>query len=178
MSEEAALIHLQEQPVLCIRGAVPVASLGPAFGERLGALRAHLAHMGIQATGAPFVCYHAFGPDEADVELGVPIAQALPGGSEIRAGHLPGGPALVTDHFGPHKQLGAAYKRVHEAVAAGGFTPSGPAWEIYEWIDLNRPAGPDQAVAPHEGHTRLVQPVLAPVGDAGNARSESAGLRP
>lgn len=178
MSEAAALIHLQEQPVLSIRGAVPVAALGPAFGERLGALRAHLARVGVQATGAPFVCYHAFGPEESDVELGVPIAQALPGGSEIQAGRLPGGPALVTDHFGPHRQLGAAYKRVHQAMAAGGFTPSGPAWEIYKWIDLNRPASQDHAVAANEGHTRLVQPVTAPVEDTGNARSGSAEGRP
>ncbi|SMB97591.1 hypothetical protein [Deinococcus hopiensis] len=163
MSGSTALIQLQEQPTLSIRGQVRIAILGAAYGERLSALRVYLLQEGIWVTGSPFVRYHTFGEEKADAELGVPLAQAWPGLGEVKAGRLPGGPALVTEHIGAHVELGKAYRRVQQAVTAGGFTPNGPAWEVYKWIDVTHFGGPgrEHGFAASEGHTRLVQPLLA-----------------
>ncbi|GAA5533031.1 GyrI-like domain-containing protein [Deinococcus aluminii] len=163
--ESTTLIQLQEQPTLTIRGQVRIEALGAAYGERLRALRAYLLQEGLRVTGAPFVRYHTFGAEETDVELGVPIAQEWPGRDEIKAGHLPGGPALVTEHVGAHVDLGKAYQRVRQAMTAEGFTPNGPAWEVYEWIDVNEDPERERAFAASEGHTRLVQPLLEEVQD-------------
>lgn len=162
MSESTRLIHLQEQTTLSIRGQVPIADLTTAQGERLRALRAYLTRESIPVAGAPFVRYHTFGDQETDVELGVPLVREAQGQAEIQAGHLPGGPALVTEHVGAHDRLGEVYGRLHQAMSAGGHTPNGAAWEVYEWIDLAHDEGQQSRPPPTEWQTRLIQPVNGP----------------
>jgi hypothetical protein len=43
-------------------------------------------------------------------------------------------------------------------VAAHG-GPNGPAWEVYEWIDLTREPDPQSWPAPADWRTLLVQPI-------------------
>lgn len=159
MSEAPVLVQLTPQPTLSIRGVVPVATLGASHGERLSALRTHLGKARLAAAGPPFVRYHTFGEHETDVEVGVPLLEEAPGEGDVRAGRLPGGAALVTEHHGAHRELGRAYGRLHQALGAANLVPDGAAWEIYEWIDLSRDEDPPERARTTHGHTRLVQPV-------------------
>jgi len=159
MSEATTLIHLQQQPTLSLRGTVLIADLGTSHGARLRALQSYLVQENIPVIGPPFVRYHTFGDRETDVEVGVPVAQEQAGTGDIQAGHLPGGPALVTEHIGAHDQLGKVYGRVRQAMLSQKRAPNGAAWEVYEWIDLLRDQGLSPAPDPSEWHTRLVQPL-------------------
>ncbi|HEX8229847.1 MAG TPA: GyrI-like domain-containing protein [Chloroflexia bacterium] len=157
-NEDAHLQQLELQPVLSIRGTIPVAELGATMGERLGALSSYLQQSGARPAGPPYVLYHTFGDTQTDFELGVPLREPVAGEGEISSGELPGGPAVTTWHTGPHDKLGEAYARIAAWMKEQDREPDGPGWEVYHWIDLsgeNDPATQDHS----SGTIQLVQPV-------------------
>jgi effector-binding domain-containing protein len=146
------------QPMVSIRKKIPVTELMQVQGESLQRLWRFLQQNGIAPAGPPFVRYHSFGDAETDVEIGVPVPDEVAGAGEITAGELPGGPAIVTVHLGAHDRLGDAYKRIEDRLSAQG-ERAGPAWEVYEWIDLTREPDPSTWPAPADWRTELVQPI-------------------
>ncbi|MDQ5825353.1 MAG: GyrI-like domain-containing protein [Chloroflexota bacterium] len=157
-NNDVELRQLEPQPTLIIRGTIQVADLGATVGERLGALSSYLQQSGARPAGPPFVRYHTFGDTHTDFELGVPLVEPVAGEGEISRGELPGGPAATTWHTGPHVKLGEAYARIAAWLQEQEREPSGPAWEVYHWIDLsgeNDPSTSDQS----SGTTQLVQPI-------------------
>jgi effector-binding domain-containing protein len=150
--------ELTPQPVLSIRQTIPIADLTTAQGESLHELWRLLRDRGITPAGTPFVRYHTFGDGETDVEIGVPVADAVVGEGRVVATELPGGRAVTTVHLGAHDRLGEAYNRLGEGVAAHG-QANGPAWEVYQWIDLTQEPDPASWPAPSDWRTELVQPV-------------------
>jgi effector-binding domain-containing protein len=152
------LREIDPQPVLSIRATIPTAQLGEAMGDRIAALRGYLQQSGIQPAGPPFVRYHTFEATETDMEMGVPVAEPVAGEGRIAAGELPGGPAAATLHTGAHEKLGEAYGRIAEWVQEHGREPSGPAREVYYWIDLSQDQDPSTG-DPSTWRTELIQPI-------------------
>jgi effector-binding domain-containing protein len=155
---DVELRQLDPQPVLSIRSTIRTEQLGETMGDRIGALRAYLQQSGAQPSGPPFVRYHTFEPTETDFEMGVPVAEPVAGEGRIEAGELPGGPAAATLHTGAHDKLGEAYGRIAEWLKEQGREPSGPAREVYFWIDLSRDQDPSTS-DPSTWRTELIQPV-------------------
>jgi effector-binding domain-containing protein len=148
----------EPQPVLSVRQTVPVAELTQAQGASLYELWRLLSDQGVAPAGPPFVRYHTFGDVETDVEIGVPVGDAAAGAGRISRGELSGGRAVTTVHLGAHDRLSDAYDRIEEWLAKHG-QPAGPAWEVYEWIDLTREPDVSSWPAPADWRTQLVQPV-------------------
>jgi effector-binding domain-containing protein len=146
------------QPVLSVRRTVPIAELTTAQSENLHELWDVLRIRGVAPAGPPFVRYHTFGEVETDVETGVPVAEPVDGQGRVSAGELPGGRAVVTVHLGSHDRLGEAYKRIGDWLAANG-EADGPAWEVYEWIDLREEPDLSRWPAPADWRAQLVQPI-------------------
>jgi effector-binding domain-containing protein len=149
------------QPVVSIRKQIPVAELMQVQGESLHRLWSFLRERGVAPVGAPFVRYHTFGDADTDVEIGVPVPAGVAGEDGtggVAVGELPGGRAAVTVHLGAHDRLGDAYTRIEEWLAEHG-DRSGPAWEVYEWIDLAQEPDPSAWPAPAGWRTELVQPI-------------------
>ena len=154
-------IHVEErepEPVLSIRQTIPVSELTQAQGASLHELWRLLRDRGIAPAGPPFVRYHTFGEAETDVETGVPVSAKVEGAGRVTASELPGGRAIRTEHLGGHDRLGEAYGRIQEWLDTRG-TARGPAWEVYEWIDLTRDPDPATWAPPAEWRTQLVQPI-------------------
>jgi effector-binding domain-containing protein len=147
------------QPVLSIRTTVPVAELAGAQGERLRALWSFMDRRGVTPAGPPFVRYHTFGETETDLEVGIPVAQAVAGEGRVAAGELPGGPAATTWHLGSHDGLAGAYARLGSWLEANRRQADGAAWEVYWWIDPSVEPDPAAWPAPTGWRTQLVQPV-------------------
>lgn len=148
----------EPQPVLSIRQTVPIAELTQAQGASLRELWRLLRDRGATPAGSPFVRYHTFGDVETDVETGVPVGDAISGAGRILRSVLPGGRAVTTVHLGAHDRLGDAYNRIQDWLATNG-QPAGPAWEVYEWIDLTQEPDPSSWPAPADWRTQLVQPL-------------------
>ncbi|HEX8599041.1 MAG TPA: GyrI-like domain-containing protein [Chloroflexia bacterium] len=157
-NEDTRIQQLEPQPVLSIRGTIPVAELGGTVGERLGALSSYLQQSGARPAGPPYVRYHTFGDTETNFELGVPVVEPVAGEGEVSSGELPGGPAVTTWHVGSHNKLGEAYARIASWLKEQGREPGGPAWEVYHWIDFSQDNDPPTSDA-SSGRTQLVQPV-------------------
>jgi hypothetical protein len=65
---------------------------------------------------------------------------------------------VVTEQLGAHDSLGEAYRRIQDWLATGG-EANGPAWEIYEWIDLTTEPDPSNWPDPANWRTQIVQPI-------------------
>jgi effector-binding domain-containing protein len=158
-SEDVALEELETQPVLSIRGTVPVAQLAEAQGERLDELWRSTQQLEVTPAGPPFVRYHTFDETETDLEVGIPVVEPVEGGGAVQSGELPGGTAVTTWHIGSHDRLGEAYKRLGAWLTGHSREANGAAWEIYWWIDPAVEPDPATWPAPEEWRTQLVQPI-------------------
>jgi len=167
-NDDVVVRELTTQPIISIRGIVKLADLVAAFDERMTTMRDYLKHHDVQPAGPVFVRYHKFpdiGPNdnvdelETDVEQGIPIASALPGENQIKAGELPGGSAVTADYVGEPQGLGVAYGRVATWMKEHHKESAGPAWEVYYFVDFDKfqghPSLPDQKT----WHHQIVQPI-------------------
>jgi effector-binding domain-containing protein len=147
------------QPVLSIRATVRIDELAERQGESLRELWSSMQARGVTAAGPPFVRYHTIGRTEAEVELGIPVADAVSGEGRITAGELPGGAVISTWHIGSHDRLGEAYGRLQAWLSERGRKAAGAAWEVYSWIDPAFDPDPANWPPPAEWRCELVQPV-------------------
>jgi effector-binding domain-containing protein len=142
---EVEAVTRQQQPAVAVRTIVPMAQLdvGALFGAALGRLFPYLGQHGLAPAGAPYARYAEFGPERADVEIGVPLAEPatrlppLAADGEIGSTELPGGEVATYLHVGPYPDLGQAYQAVEAWLAESGRTAGGAPWESYV-------VGPDQ----------------------------------
>jgi effector-binding domain-containing protein len=109
--------------------------------------------MGEPPVGAPFVAYYNMDMQALDVEIGIPVARALPGKDTIYAGEIPAGKYATCVHTGPYDAAGAAYTALTQFVMENGYEATGVAYEVY----LNDPSN-----TPPEGlMTQILFPLKA-----------------
>ncbi len=138
-----------ELPTVALRVQRPMQGLdlGELFGEQMTLLATHLAAQAQTTAGPPYARYHEFGPERADVEIGVPVEQPASGLADLSAvapgepgrSALPGGRRVVYLHAGPYPELGHAYAVLEGWLADQREQSAGPPWESY----LVDPAGVD-----------------------------------
>jgi effector-binding domain-containing protein len=81
-----------EQPYVGIRTQTPVQNLSQVIPQLLDELFPWLEQHGLEPAGAPFIRYHVINmADQMDVELGIPVATAVPGDGRVSPGVLPAG---------------------------------------------------------------------------------------
>ena len=90
----------QDQP------AEPPQTIGEGFGKVIQ----YLGSIGEQPVGAPYIGYYNMDMEDLDIELGFPVAKALPGKGEFKASQLPGGKTGTCLYTGPYGEMPAAYE--------------------------------------------------------------------
>jgi effector-binding domain-containing protein len=138
---DARIVELTPQPSVAVRVQQPMSELNLAdvFDTHLPNIADQIANMGGTPAGPPYGRYHEFGPEQVDVEVGIPVAmpigdlrplvEAEPG--ELGASELPGGRAAVTVHRGSYDGLSGAYDALHDWLHANGHDEGPGPWESY-----------------------------------------------
>src|SRR5262245_66050896 len=74
---DVEVVSLQAQPAVAVRVVVPMDQLdmGAIFGGAMGRLFGYTGERGLAPAGPPYARYEEFGPERADVELGVPLTE-------------------------------------------------------------------------------------------------------
>jgi effector-binding domain-containing protein len=151
MTYQCERTEVESQPTISIRTRAAVQDLPQVLGASYGLLASYLQEIGEPMAGAPFVAYYNMDMADLDLEIGLPLAQPLPGRDEIQAGTIPGGTVVRCLHIGPYPEVGAAYDALGQWMAAQDLEGAGPAYEFY----LNDPA----ETPPAELQTLIVMPI-------------------
>lgn len=133
--------ELTPRPAAAVRVQHAMADLdiGALFDEHLPNLAHRLADMGVEPAGPPYARYHAWGPEQADIEFGIPVALPVPNvplladahPGELGASELPGGRIAITVHRGSYSGLPATYSALDGALVERGERAAGAPWESY-----------------------------------------------
>lgn len=138
---EAEIREASPQPSAAVRLTQPMSELDLAslFDEHLPNIAHRLADLGVEPAGPPYGRYHEFGPEQVDVEIGIPVsapvanlrplAEAAPG--ELGSSELPGGQVAVTVHRGSYDGLSGVYDALHDGIHTQGRDESAGPWESY-----------------------------------------------
>jgi effector-binding domain-containing protein len=139
MSMNVQVVHLEAQPAIAIRVVVPMFDLdvGELFGGARDRLAEYVVEHDLATAGAPYARYAEFGPERADVEIGFPLVEPVPGlaalepDNTIGATELPGGEVAEVRHIGPYPEVRQAYEAAEAWFAESGRSPGGAPWESY-----------------------------------------------
>jgi effector-binding domain-containing protein len=136
---QAEIRDLADQPTVAARVTAPSNELTDLFSRVPVSVLSQLQWAGAQPSGPLYARYHAFGPDQVDVEIGFPVEapiEALPSAAEVGPGEvgnssLPACRAGYTVHRGTYDGLPASYDRLHDWIEARGHGHGDGPWEVY-----------------------------------------------
>jgi len=159
---DTRIVELTPQPTVAVRVQRPISELdlGELFDFHLPNIADGIANRGAEPAGPPYGRYHEFGPEQVDVEIGIPVSMPLAGlraiaeceAGELGSSELPGGSAAVCVHLGPYDGLSEAYDRLHDWIHASGRDEGPGPWESY--ID-----DPSEVADASQLRTELVWPL-------------------
>jgi effector-binding domain-containing protein len=146
------VVEKQAQPVASIRIKCKPSEISEQLSILLPEVMAHLTATGAKMAGAPFSRYHSFGPDEIDLEAGIPVKQPIDEKGRIKNSELPAGKAVSCMHVGPYEQLSKAHEGLMQYAKQHELKQRGGQWEIY-WTD------PGMVPDPKKWRTELFLPI-------------------
>jgi effector-binding domain-containing protein len=150
-------VHIREtrpQATASVRGRAAWTELGPFISASLIEIFRAAGDQGIRFAGPAYGIYHsAEGTEvEVDLEVGMPVAEAIEPCGRVLATEIPGGLVASTVHAGRYEEVGPAYRALGEWVQEHGHETAGPPREIYI-------VGPEQVRDPGALRTEIVWPI-------------------
>lgn len=162
---EPLVRDLAERPTVAARIVQPMAlvDVGALVGRVLPVVGARIEAAGLVIDGPPYVRYHDWGDQTADLEIGFPVRDdaaavaalaSVPGlvaGGVPGSSSLPGGPCAVLVHVGPYPDLPTTWGRLMTWIWDHDLEPAGAMWESH----IDNPDLVDHAVL----RTEVIRPV-------------------
>lgn len=160
MQTEPEIVQRSEQPYVAIKASVTMETIGTVLPSLHPEVFAWLDARGGRPVGAPFWKYNVIDMQrELEVEVGVPVAEAVAGDDRVLSGVLPAGNYAGSTYTGHPDGLMHATAELLDWAAKRGLawdvsdTPQGQRWgcrlEIYE-------TDPREEPDMHKWETRLV----------------------
>lgn len=144
------IIRISRQMTLSLRSVVKMCDLPAFIGDSYRRIDAYLKELGEFITDVPFTAYHSIGSDKLDVEVGFPVARALPGKGDIQPGFLPEGFAIFCMFRGSNSEMEPAYAEMVRWIEEHGCESAGATYEYY----FNGPPFPKSELL-----TKIMMPV-------------------
>lgn len=126
---EPQIKELPAVQVASVRDRGPYSKVGKLFGELLGFINIHKL-----AVNGPGIFIHhdpEYRPEDADLEVCLPVAGEAPGGGRVSIKKLPASRAVCLLHVGPYDQVGQTYASILQYIAEKQLTITGPSREVY-----------------------------------------------
>jgi effector-binding domain-containing protein len=131
MSYPCEIKKQASQPALAIRTRAAVQDLPQVLGRCYASVYGYLEQLGQPPAGPPYIAYFNMDMQNLDLDVGVPVAQELPGNGEIQPARLPGGKVATCLYTGPYDEMGQAYDTLLKFIEDNREQPAGGAYEIY-----------------------------------------------
>lgn len=140
MLRDHQILELESQPTVAVRVRRPMAdvNLRELFDTQMPRLFQFAASQGRSPTGAPYARSYSFGPETIDMEVGLPLSEAIPGLAPpddqleaVGASSLPAGRTAKVVHHGSYQTLSKAYEDFHEWIHDQGEDDGVGPWEVY-----------------------------------------------
>jgi len=145
------MLRKREQPTLSIRTRTRIEDLPLLIGESYCKLASYLKELGEYLSDVPYVAYRNMDMQNLDVEIGFPVAKALPEKGDIQSSSIPEGNVVVCMYRGAYGEMASTYDEVANWVGENGFKPVGSVYEHY----YNGPDYPESELL-----TMIVMPVI------------------
>jgi len=128
---EPKIIHREEQPYMGIRTQAAMSQLPTVIPQLHEEIYQLLEKRGVSPSGPPFIRYHVINMEaKLDIELGWPVATALPNEGHISAAFLPEGQYATILYTGDYSGLMDANRVLIEWAQQNGIV-----WD--RWDDEN-----------------------------------------
>jgi effector-binding domain-containing protein len=143
MKTEPQIVQRAEQPYVAIKASVTMESISAVLPSLHPEMFAWLDAHGVRPAGAPFSKYNVIDMQRAvEIEVGIPVAEAVAGDQRVLPGVLPAGTYARTIYTGHPSGLVDATAALLEWAARQGLpwdvsdTPHGQRWgcrlEVYD----------------------------------------------
>lgn len=147
---DIAIIEVPQQTTAVIKTTTRVQDLPQLIGQSYSAIAAYLKQHDVWMTDIPFVAYHNMDMQNLQVEIGFPVANALPAHETIQVGSTPAGKVAFCMYLGPYQQVEPVYREMMQWIEDNGYAIAGPGYEYY----YNGPGFPEEQFL-----TKIVFPV-------------------
>lgn len=131
MDKLFSVIETEVQPALVVHTYTSVGNLPQVIGKAYADIMTYLGELKERPVDMPFVAYHNLDMEKLDVEIGFPVAKALPDRGEITATIIPGGKKATAMYKGPYKEMESTYTELNKWMQENGHQPSGVVYEYY-----------------------------------------------
>jgi len=139
---------LEAQPIVGIRVQTKISEIGDKIGACMGELA---PFVGDRCSGPPLARYHTWDGEGGEMEVALPVHEAIEGSGHLQPGELPGGRAAVVMHVGPYENLNRTWQALGTWIKEQGLEGGAPPWECY----MNDPG----ANPPEKWLTKIIWPV-------------------
>lgn len=128
------LTELKAQYVLYIRTRTTMEKLPEVIGKSYMKIMEYLEGQGVQPADVPYTAYHNLDMQDLDVEMGFPVAGALPEIGEVHAREIPAGAFASYMHKGPYSAMEKPYNELFKWMSENGYEQDGPCYGIKEFF--------------------------------------------
>jgi effector-binding domain-containing protein len=139
MKRQVEVKEVPDQLILSVHFHTAIEKIQEDIGQAFTAIFAYLGEAGEYPSGPPFGLYYidnesglmGFDENNINMEICVPVGNAMGGKGEVEGRGLPGGTVVSTLHIGPYQQMVEAYQALAAFAEENGYRFNGPAREIY-----------------------------------------------
>ena len=131
MPYSCEISSIDAHPAVTVKSRVNVEQLPDVFASSFESLVEYLEEIGEDIAGPPFAIYYNVQMEDLDVEMGLPVARALPGKGNITSREIAIEKAASTIHTGPYEEIESAYIAPAEWMNDNGHEPEAVSYEFY-----------------------------------------------